>query len=307
MALKETTNNVNITGVLVKKEFEYLKLDKKDQNGNILGKEDAISGTLVLRTVDGSEHEVKYFSRKLKRDGSENGIYKGLETVSKDYKSLEYYPDNADVIRIGGSKFTPNDYKGNDGEVKSYTQISSNFANRLDQKEIEITPLEANFEIEGVVESISDETYKNEPTGNLRVTVNVIGYDNTIVPVVVVVTEDMVQAFREIGFYEGGFAKFTGRLINTKEVREIVEQMAFGKDNVKTVTTTVSRKEVTGGNPMGTLYENEIDEAEYQQAKSKRKLKLEEIKKSERNNSQTNNVNAPKTNTTTNPFNPFAK
>ena len=40
---------------------------KKDDKGNVVGKELAIGGDIVIRTADGSEHEVTYFSRKLKK------------------------------------------------------------------------------------------------------------------------------------------------------------------------------------------------------------------------------------------------
>jgi hypothetical protein len=313
--MKETTNNAFITGVLVKKEFEVKKVNVKDDSGNVIGQDDAISGSLVLRTTDGSEHEVNYYSRKTKKDGGQNGIFTSLQTVNNDYKSLEQFPDEADHVKIGAGQFSVNDYKGKDGEVKTYIQTKANFANRLSQKEIETTPSEAKFEIEGIVSSIKEEIYKNEPTGNYRIIVDVLGYNGSIIPVTVVVMKEMAEAFISAGFFEGGYAKFAGKLVNTKETVEIVEKMAFGEDNVRVVDKTVSRFEITGGNPLGTPVEHEIRDEEYDQAKSKRKLKLEEIKNKENKPSQSANVNNPFGNQTSNqsssngnPFaNPFAK
>lgn len=314
--MKETTNNVFVVGTLVKKDFEVKEIDIKE-NGNVVGKDYAISGSLILRTNEGSEHEINYFSRQHKKDGGENNIFKALQTVSEEYKSLEHHPEDADVVRIGAGQFRINDYKGQDGEVKSYVQINANFANRLSAEEVEQTPQESKFEVEGVVETIKPEVIKDNETGNLIVVVNVIGYESTITPVKLTVMKDMAEAFTGAGFFESGYAKFWGKSVNTKETETVVEKAGFGQDNVRVVTKTISRLEVTGGSPLGMPSDNEIKDDEYEQAKSKRKLKLEEIKKKERNGggsaSSTNpfntdgtsGANAGKTNA--NPFeNPFA-
>lgn len=312
--MKETTNGVYITGQLVKKEFEIKDVNVKDDNGNVVGQDKAISGSLILRTADGSEHDVSYYSRKTKKDGSSNGIFKSLETVRDEYKPLEQFPNEGDYVKIGAGQFSVNDYKGRDGEVKTYIQTKANFANRLSAKELETSPLEARYEIEGVVHSVTPEVYKNEPTGNFKVVVHVLGYKGTIIPVTVVVLKGMADAFANAGFFEGGYAKFTGKLVNTKETVEIVEKMAFGQDNVRVVDKTVSRFEVTGGNPMGMPIEHGIEDAEYEQAKSKRKLKLEEIKNKDNTPKQSSGSNNPfgggqsTPPPANNPFaNPFAK
>ena len=67
MALKETENSVLVTGVLVKHTLEIKDVDTKDKDGNIIGKEPAIVGDLTIRTLDGSEHDVTYFSKKFKK------------------------------------------------------------------------------------------------------------------------------------------------------------------------------------------------------------------------------------------------
>lgn len=311
--MEQTLNNLFISGVLVKKDFDTRTVDVKDEKGNVTGTDQAISGKLVLRTNDGSEHEVNYYSRRTKKDGSPNKNFDSLNTVKNEYKSLEQFPNEPDTVKIGLGQFSVNDYKGQDGEVKTYNQFRATFANRLSGKDLETTPLEATFEIEGVIDSIKEEVYRNDPTGNYRITVNLIGYKDEIVPVTVVVLKEMAEAFISAGFYEGGYAKFTGKLVNTKETVEIVEKMAFGQDNIKVVDKTVSRYEVTGGNPLGSPMEHNIDESAYEQAKSKRKLKLNEIKNAESKPKQQSSNSNPFGGGTTsaptnNPFaNPFAK
>src|SRR5690554_2597650 len=99
--MKETVNVVDVTGVLVKKSFEIKEVNNKDAQGNVIGVDNAISGSLLLRTADGSEHEVNYFSKQHKKDGGENSIFKALTTVDTEYKSLEHHPEGADTVKIG--------------------------------------------------------------------------------------------------------------------------------------------------------------------------------------------------------------
>jgi hypothetical protein len=303
--MKQTINKVNITGVLVKVGLEK-KVGKK---GEFIG------GDLVLRTADGSEHEVSYYANRLTKDGRESSLYKGLQTVMNEYKSLEKFPNDADVIQIGGSEFSINDYKGQDGEVKSFVKVNAKFANRLDSIKQETTPLEAIFEAEGIITKLQPEVYKTEPTGNGEIYMDILGYEGTIIPVKLIVPENMVDAFGQAGFYESGVAKFSGKLINTKETKEIIEKQTFGADIKKPVTTTVRRFEVAGGSPKGTIYDYQITDDEYEQAKSKRRLKLDEIKNKVASPQQgftpaqtptTSPFANQQSNNTQNAFNPFA-
>ncbi len=314
--MKESLNQVFLTGVLVKKELEEVDADVKNAQGQVIGKDKAIRGTVVIRTADGSENEVKYYAARLTKKGTENSLFKGLQTVINEYKALEQFPDSADIVKIGSGKLSINDYKGSDGEVKSFNEIKANFINRVESKDLEATPLESKFEVEGVIDGFSDEIIKEQPTGNVIVKLSAIGYEGTLIPLKLTVPQPLVEPFMSVGFYEGGYAKFVGKLINTKEVTEIVEKMGFGADNIKTVTKTVRRFEITSGNPLGSPIEKGITGEEWDQAKTKRKLKLDNIKtqQSKNANSQASGNPFGATNPTqqapsSNPFssNPFAK
>lgn len=180
---KETINIVTISGQLVKKDLEIKEVDVKDDKGNVTGKDKAIMGSLILRTADGSEHEVTYYSYKTTVAGGESKIFKGLETGMTEFKDLEHNPEDADYIRVGLAKLTINDYKGTDGEVKSYNRISAKFAHRLTPKELETEIMEAKFEATGVIEKMEDEVIKEVVTGNVKVTMNLLDYDCSIIPV----------------------------------------------------------------------------------------------------------------------------
>ena len=303
----QTINNISVTGKLVKVALEK----KEGQNGEYIG------GSLILRTIDGSEHEINYYANRYKKDkdgnltSEESSLYKGLETVINEYKSLETNPEDADIVKVGACEFGIQDYVSKQDQLlKSFNDIKAKFANRLTSQEVETTPQVATFEVQGIITKIDNELKKEQPTGNLEIHIDAIGYGGTIIPVKLIVPEAMVEPFSKAGFYESGVAKFSGKIINTKTTETITEQQAFGEPIVKTVTTTVRRYEITGGTPQGTVYDIKLTDEEYETAKSKRRLKLTEIKNKANNQTQQIGFTASQS-TTNNPFtptgdNPFA-
>ena len=57
-AVKETTNKIFITGALVKNGLEVINEGEENE---------AIRGSLTLRTADGSEHDVQYYANRYKK------------------------------------------------------------------------------------------------------------------------------------------------------------------------------------------------------------------------------------------------
>lgn len=265
--MEQSINKVYVTGLLVKNGLEI----KTGEKGEYIG------GDLVVRTADGSEIEVGYYASKLTKDGKESGLYKGLKTVIDEYVSLEQDPENADVVRIGGAEFNVNDYKGKDGAVKTYNNISAKFVNRVKPGEIETTILDSQFEVTGLITKMDEELSKDVPTGNVVIAIDLFGYEGRLIPLKLIVTEELVDGFATAGFYEGGAARFNGKIVNTRETVEEVEQQAFGKPVKKIKNIIVKRFEIEGGSPLGGLEDLKITEEEYETSKSKRRLKLSEI------------------------------
>lgn len=307
--MKETLNQIFLTGVLVSKNFEEVDTDVKNTEGQVVGKDKALRGSVVIRTKDGSENEVKYYATRITKQGKESSLFKGLQTVMNEYKTLEFFPNEADVVKIGSGKIDVRDYKSTkDQLIKSYNEVKANFINRIETKDLELNPQESKFEFEGIIESITDEIVKDVPTGNAIINLMIVGYDSTLIPVKLTVMQPMVQPFKSAGFYEGGYAKLVGKIVNTREEIEIVEKMSFGEDNVRKSVTTVKRYEVTSGSPLGSPIEKGITEDEWNQAKAKRKLKLDTLKNQQPATPNTNS-NPFGGNPPANPFNggnPFA-
>lgn len=313
--MREFINNVKVAGILVKHTLEETTYEK---NNNTV---ECIRGEVVIRTADDGEHTVKYFANRYTKDGNESKVYKALQTVINEYRTLEEFPDDPDYVEITSAHFGVNDYmSSNKNEVVSFNTVSANFINRIEKSKLETTPLTATFEVEGVIASITDEIIKNEPTGNVNVTMNVITQIrngngksatfevNDMFPLKMVVPADLADTFKGI-YSEGGFTKFTGVLINRAETKTVVEKQAFGGDVTKTFTNTVRRIEIlTGVNPVD-IYSVELTDDICSQLIAKRKAKIDEVKNGTKKSSGDTSTT---TNTTTssNPFankNPFAK
>jgi len=287
--MKELINKVTVTGTLVKNTLEEFTTKKGAE---------AIGGSLILRTSDDSEHEIKFYANKYKKDEnkqftSEEGyFYKAYMDARENLKDLEHCSDGeiADVISISDGSIGINDYKGKDGDVKSYNEVSAKFINKVENKDLETTLKIAKFEVEGIVESITPEIIKDIPTGNnvvklnaIRQTANGFGKDakyeaDSLIPIKLIVDKSMVEMFNTAGYYDGCYAKFVGVPINTTDVEEIVEKQAFGEDNVKTIKTTIKKYEIKSGSAPSTIFEHELTQEIVDALIVKRKTALAEVK-----------------------------
>lgn len=315
--MKELKNLVTVTGKLVKNNIEEFKTKSGD---------DAIGGSLILRTADSSEHEINFFAYKFKKDENKNFtseesyFYKEYVDAMNNLKDIEHCSEgeNPDIVSITDGSFRDNDFKGSDGNVVSTNRISARFINKIDPKDYESTVLEAKFEVEGIVDTITDEIVKDVPTGNLIVRMNAIGqradgfgkdakYEaDSIIPIKMIVDKSMAEAFRGTGYYDGCFTKMAGVLINTVDIQEVREKAAFGTDIVKKVKTTIRKNEIRSGVAVSTIYEHELTDDVVNALKAKRKAKLAEIKSGVSTNTQTaegfQKAPTPAPQTTYNPF-----
>lgn len=314
--MKELKNLVTVTGKLVKNNIEEFTTKKGVE---------AIGGSLVLRTADNSEHEINFYANKYKKNenkeftSEESYFYKEYLDAKNNLKDIEHCAEgeSPDIVSITDGTYTDNDFKIN-GRVVSSNKINARFINKIEPKDYETTVLEAKFEVEGIVEKIEDEIVKDTPTGNLTVIMNAIGqiadgfgkdakYEaDHLIPIRMTVDKSMANDFRNAGYYDGCFTKFTGVLVNTVDVQEVVETAVFGTDIVKKVKTTIKKNEIKSGIAVSTIYEHELTQDVVDTLTSKRKAKLKEIEAGESAHTETaegfekNPTPAPST--TYNPF-----
>lgn len=315
--MKELKNLVTVTGKLVENGLEEFTTKSGQE---------AIGGTIVLRTADGSEYNIDFYANKYKKDeqgnftSEESYFYKQYVDAMENLKDIMHCAEGeeSDVVSITDGMFRANDFKGKDGNVVSNNKISARFINKIEPKDYENTVLEAKFEVEGIIEKISDEIVKDVPTGNLEIEMNAIGqtadgfgkdakYEaDSLIPIKMIVDKSMAEAFRSAGYYDGCFTKLAGTLINSVEIQEVVEKAAFGTDIVKKVKRTIRKNDVKSGVAVSTIYEHELTDDIVNALKAKRKAKLAEVKAGSNSLSQTadgfQKASSPAPQTTYNPF-----
>lgn len=315
--MKELKNLVTVTGKLVKNTIEEFTTKKGV---------DAIGGVLVLRTSDGSEHEINFYSNKYKKDenknftSEENYFYKEYVKAISTLKDIEHCAEgeNPDIISITDGMFTDNDFKFN-GKVISNNKISARFINRIEPKDYDSTVLDAKFEVEGIIESIKDEIIKNVPTGNLVVMFDAIGQTavgfgkdaiytaDKFIPIKMIVDKEMAAAFRGAGYYEGAYTKFVGSVINSVKIEIVTEKANFGPDIQREVKDYDRKNDIKSGTDVSTIFEHELTQEVVDALKSKRKVKLAEVASGAGDSSQvaagfSKDTSTPAPQTTYNPF-----
>lgn len=235
--LREADNKVFVEGIVSEVNFEIKQIDGKE----------AITGDIVIQLNDDSICTVDVFSYKLKKDGNENTVFKGLSTVMNEYKSIaKFGKEEADQVRISGAKLVVNDYYNPSGELKSIVKVQTNFVNRMKQGE-EFNP-KVEFEVEVFIHKINDQVDKNnELTGNKVISGLVPVYDGKIVPMDFIVSDfELVKAIESL--YEAGqTVRLYGDVNISVTTTKTIVPVAIGKPKEVINTLTTRELIITGG------------------------------------------------------------
>lgn len=320
--MKQFANEVYICGDLVENNLE----EAVDKNDN-----EVIRGNLKIRTSDSSEHVVNYYCSKYRKDSNgnvtneESKSYSNLEEALsfKDMKNCSE-GELPDVVRIYRGRFNDNTYKpkGSNNVIEG-VKIFAQGVYLISPNDYDTTEKNATFKVEGLIESIKDETEvkdNGETKTHLKIKMNLLnqrnsdysnenGYEPTsLFPLDLKVDSDLVNGFRSVGYYDGCVTDFTGIIVNVKKVEEFTENRAFGGTIVKTKPITVHNNEIETGGTAKNIYELDLTDEIVNALVQERKVKIESIKN---DTGSTNNAfSKPKTEAPkmgSNPFNPFAK
>lgn len=213
--LQQSNNKGIIIGKLKEKKITFA-------TGKESGKAYA-KGTLtvVVNTADGvNEIRVNVMQMALKKnDGGENGLYKALQTVNNEYKSiLEVGEEQADTIKIEGSLEMNDYYNRNRDEVVSSLQVKGTIINRVDATSEHM----AKFKIGGFIEDIN-----NKEDNSVDVQMTSIAYGGKAFPVTVNVPKEGVPTFVAM-FYQGCTADINFDMVNAVEVSKSVDNVGWG-------------------------------------------------------------------------------
>lgn len=232
--LREATNKVVIEGILL--EIRHNEWKSKE----------GINVELDIEVSPNEVHTVHARSAYKKKDGTDNGIAKGLKTVVDEYLSVaKHGRDAADKVRVTQGRIELNEYFGQDEKLRSFPQISTNFINRVQSGE-EFKP-RAEFEVELVVRSVKPETdKKGNETGRAVLDGYIPLYGGKVIPFSFKITEEDSEYVQDN--YEAGQTVFIyGDIVNFKETIVKKTEAAFGKDKETVTYNTIREYVVTGG------------------------------------------------------------
>jgi hypothetical protein len=269
--LREADNKVTVEGLLL--EVRHSEWSSKE----------GFKIELDIEVGENEVHTVHGMTKYKKKDGSENGIAKGFQTVINEYKSVaDVGREEADKVRVNQGRIDINEYFGQDEKLKSFPQISTNFVNRVQAGE-EYDP-RAEFEVEIMVKSTKPEFNKNsEETGRAVLEGFIPMFGGKVIPFSFVVAEEGAEYVQDN--YEKGSTVFVyGKIVNFKEKVVKKTEAAFGKDKETITYNTVREYVVTGG---GEPYEEENAKAYNPEligkALTERETYLEEMKNKAKN------------------------
>ncbi|MFO1442946.1 hypothetical protein KDN24_06910 [Bacillus sp. Bva_UNVM-123] len=274
--LRQADNEVFVEGLLQEVRIEVNKTADKRE---------FIGGEIDIEVKEGEIHTFRVFSMKHKKDGTENGIYKGLLTVKDEYVSTaKAGKENADKVRVAAGQLGINDYVGGDGMIKSYPQLSTNFINRVQANDV-FEP-KAEFEVEVFVQSIIEETDRDgEETGRVKLRGFVPQYSGQIAPLEFVAEGIGAEYIRDT-YETGNTAKIYGEIINKVEITKIVEEVGFGKPKEKIKRNFTREYLITGGTePYDEENVKTYNMEAIKKALTEREVYLEELK-NKKNNQQ---------------------
>ena len=221
--------------------------------------------TVVVNTADGlNELKVNVMQMALKKDGNENGLYKALQTINAEYKTIiDVGEETADTIKIEGSLEMNDYYSKNRDEVVSTLQIKGAIINRVDASSEHM----AKFKIGGFIETITD---KEDGTADVALTS--IAYGGKALPVSINVPKEGVGAFKGM-FYAGCTAEINFDLINAIETSKKVDNVGWGVGLDIVAEKRVRVNKAFGGNVLPTGYTQD----QIVEVKKIRQQKLETI------------------------------
>lgn len=282
--MKRLNNRINITGIVVDCTFDI----KENKNGD-----NCIAGDLIIRTDDGSEHTVSYYSNEFKRDSNEvNSFFSAYEKFKETVRTVKNCEDDEtpDTVRISDGEFTINDYKNKEtGELVNFIKVNGRWLNERNVVKSRKANI-ATFDVTGIIDSIREEIKNDELTGDLIITMSIFkqkqNKDNKndfevveLFPINLKVKQNIADAFKSV-YHEGVLASLQGELVNKTDTVEVTISHAFGGDETKIVTTTIRDYEVrTGDTPIEDVTQIEgLTPEVIEQLREKRNVKLREIK-----------------------------
>lgn len=256
--LRQALNKVDVWGIAQESTLEV-----KEFKDKVTGQPyTAISGDVTVKINEEESHVLSYFEKELTKKGEPNKNFKALTTIKNEMITIA---DVAQGLAEGEpsritcqGELTLNEYKGNDGNIVSFTKINGKFSPSRFKGEADQFKPKAEFDIEGIVKSLTEETDKDEvETGRLKIQLYVPQYGGKVIPLTFVTSETLPQAGKDYlqdNFVPRSSVRIYGDLVNKSKKVERVIESGFGENKVD-VTYERTREFIATG---GTLYEEGV-------------------------------------------------
>lgn len=229
---KESTNIVNLTGKIV--EIEH-------RNGVTKKGVPYLGGTVKVETSPDNIVPVSFFAQEITSKGKENPIFKSLNTVVNEFKTIQQHTrEEADTVEISGARLSENIFFPQPDRMIRGFQATGAFFNRNNNA----TPKNefiVSGEIVGVIEDIKDDV----PTGTLTLRLLVVSYGDKANILDFKVEDPAAVKYVKSTFSDGMEVKVTGSIIVDETIEEVKEEVAFGEPIIRTTRKTERKLLIT--------------------------------------------------------------
>ncbi|GAA0071706.1 hypothetical protein UT300003_32310 [Clostridium sardiniense] len=259
--IRQTENKLFVLGKLKSKKFETGTDDKTGAY---------VKGQLTVEVdtpLGKGETKIEFRQNAKTKKGADNGLYKSLETISREYKDADTYgEEQCDLIKVEGEIGDGTYYSVRTGKFVEGIRTKGTFFNRLDTPQDHCC--KAGFE--GYISEI-----KNIEGGELEVTIIGIGYEGIAVPIKGIVPQNLAIPFSNI-YRVGCTATLNFAIINEVITEQVQQQVGFGEGLGEIIEKHIRKIIIFGGSPVNMA--NPITEDTVKKAIAIREAKLEENK-----------------------------
>lgn len=255
--LTQSANKGLVVGKLKDKKIEF----KNSKAGKPMA-----MGIITVQVADKygvGEVRIKVMQMAQKKDGGENGLYKALQTIDAEYKTIVSHGESiADTISVEVSLEDNSYYVKAEDIVKDFTQLKAGIIRRVEPD----APHCAKMQIGGYLSELTP-----QEDGSMKVKIISITYRGEALPLELEIPKELVAPF-SAKYYQGCSTSLNYAMINTVVItQETEDEVAFGEGIGITTEKRVRKNLVFGGS---NIEANGYTAEGIQQAMKQRELEM---------------------------------
>lgn len=253
-ALTEHENKVTVIATLSEMHLEKKQANKtfKTKDGEQTKTVNVISGTIVGKLSETNSITLRTYASELTNSGSENKVYKHLETLMNEWPSIAKEGTDAAIRFKTYADFAPTHYMGtNDNRMhEAVPQYRGTFFTREeDQLNDDGTlknPNKAEIKCDLYVSSVRPESGKDGETGRWFVD-GWVSLFSGVEKTSFVVPAEIADGISDY-IHNGDTVEIYANVVNTQKTETVTKKMGIGADHVETKTTYKNELILTGAN-----------------------------------------------------------